>query len=388
VGKHQWGLRSLILVLATIAVAIVAHAEPTLPAEELQVNLSAYVDSFNVVVLYPGISTTREVAKNTAVTGGVLIDMISAASIQSNSVDVVTSASGQSQVKPVFDDVRKQVTAGVVQSFLGNLFSANGIYSTETDYQSKTITANVSREFAQKNATLQLGLVHSWDDVAPVTKPRSFKRSTSTYSANLSQVLSKRALLQLVASYTKNSGYLSDAYKLVGVRNSRGLIENLDPIHPSSRTRKAGAARLKLRLSPLSSLLVGYRYYRDDWDVHSHTASTAYKRYLAPFLMFTAGFRAYSQSRAYFFKRKYEVAEPLMTADITLDRLWSSEVQLDLAIDGGEGRDYLPFLTDDKIQYVLGVGLYHRRTATGYWFNGLYALNALNMNITLGGGDA
>jgi hypothetical protein len=376
-----------------------AASAQDLPADELQVNLSGYFDSFNVNVIYPNISLTRHVSETTSLTGRYLVDMITAASIRSgsgnggesedehegfenefdkrqkttgtNQVDAVTAASavGGSQEGISFDDVRHEFNLGMTHLLAGNRFSLNGIYSTERDYTS-----------ALKNTTLEIGFVRSWDHVFPVTKDWTRKKNVITYSLNFSQVLSKNALIQILTSYTENNGYLADAYNQIKIGPSDSPVL-YDPIHPDNRIRRAAGAELKYRLNATSSLQTGYRYYWDSWDVISHTISASYMTYLSPHVIFDVGLRHYLQSRAFFFKPEYLKPEFLMTVDVKLDKGYSNELQLELILNGGRGLDYLPYLMDEHVQYNFSLNLYQRYTETGYWFNGNKNLIAANFNI-------
>ena len=388
-----------------------------LPADELQVNISGYFDSFNVNVIYPSISYTSKVSDNTSITGRYLVDMISAASIKGSSgnatgtggddhgghdddikslakttgtgaVDAVTAASGVggggggSVLGSGFDDVRNEFTLGATHLWGGNTISVNGIYSTERDYTSSTFAGTISRQFAMKNTTVELGFVRSWDQVYPVTKNWTRNKDVVTYSANFSQLLGKNALIQFLTSYTENNGYLADAYNQVTI-NSGGTATPYDPIHPDSRIRRAAATQLKFRLNQTASMQLGYRYYWDSWDVNSHTISGNYMEHLSRHTILSVGLRHYLQSQAYFFKTRYLQPESLMTTDIKLDKGYSNELQLELILDGGRGQDYLPFLTSEKVQYNLSLNFYQRHTQTGYWYNGSQNLFATDFNIGL-----
>jgi len=148
-----------------------------LPANETQVSFSGYFDDFSVSVLYPSISLTKHISETTSINGRYLVDMITAASIRSNSpspkVDVVTSASGRRSGEyepPAFDEVRHEFNLGFAQLLGSGLLTLDGLYSTESDYTSSTLIGNFTQYFAENNTSLQLGVVRSWDKVFPKTK--------------------------------------------------------------------------------------------------------------------------------------------------------------------------------------------------------------------------
>ena len=370
-----------------------------LPANETQVNFSGYFDSFNVSVLYPSISITKQLSESTSFNARYLVDMITAASIRSNSpgnsnttsalskVDAVTAASqrtsgggGNEYSPPTFDEVRHEFNFGITHLFGKTILSADGLYSTESDYTSSTLIGNFTEYFAENDASVQLGIVRSWDKVFPKTKPWKKDKNVTTFNANFSQVVSKRLIVQLLSTYTDNNGLLSDNYQLVPI-SINGKDSLFDPIHPNLRIRRAAAFSLKYRLTEESSLQAGYRYYWDTWDINANTYSINYEKYLSSHVILGVGWRGNFQTQAFFFKPKYLIPEQFMTTDIKLDAGYSNELQLNLTLIGGTGEDYLPFLEDDRVQYIFNLNFYSRHTNSPYWFNNLKNLFATDINI-------
>lgn len=354
-----------------------------LPEDELQVNVSGYFDSFNVNVIYPSISLTRQVSETTSLTGRYLVDMVTAASIRSNAdsedqpVDGVTSASSRGGTTlPSFDDVRHELGLGVTQLIAGRTVSLNGIYSRENDYGSATLAGTMTQSFAKKNTTVQVGFVRSWDKIFPANQDWTRDKNVTTLSASVSQILGKRLIAQVLYSYNDYAGYLSDGYQYVTIAGAR-----YDPVLPENRVRQAAAARLNYRLDRASSLQLGYRYYWDTWEVASHTFSGLYQRHLSPAVTAALGIRSYFQSSAFFFKPEYLEPETYMTVDNKLDATSSNEVQFTLTLDGGKGRDYLPFLKDERVQYTFSLNLYLRHTDAPDWFSGTNNLFAGYSNV-------
>ena len=342
----------------------------TLPEDELQVNFSGYFDSYDVSIIYPNVALTHKVSESTSVTGRYLVDMVSAASIRDSTpqVDVVTSASGRRGGEgPSFDDVRHEIGFGVTQLIPGGTVSMNGIYGTENDYSSATVAGTLTQWFAKKNTSLQLGFVRSWDKVFPLTKDGKRDKNVVSWSANLSQVLSKRLVVQVLGSYATDSGHLSDDYLQIPIQTGQGVV-SVDPIHPDRRVGKAAAGRLKYWLTGKSSIQLGYRYYWDTWEMQSQTFSGNYQRYLSSHVILGLGLRSYFQGSAFFFKPEYTEREAFMTKDIKLDKVFSNELQFKLTING-DSDSFVPLFGDDRLQYNLSFNIYQRHSDTPYWFN-------------------
>lgn len=372
------------------------------PGNETQVNFSGYFDSFNVSVLYPSISITKKVSWSTSITGRYLVDLITAASIRNgytgstttsntsaSKVDAVTAASGSSSggsgdglenPLPEFDEVRHEFNLGFAQSIAGGILTLDGLYSTESDYTSATIIGNYTQYFAENNASLQLGIVRSWDKVFPKTKDWKKNKNVITFNANFTQIISTKLIVQLLTTYTNNNGLLSDNYQLVPI-TIEGTDSLFDPVHPDLRIRRAAALSFKYRLFDKASVQLGYRYYWDSWNVKSNTISANYQMYLSKNLILGIGYRNNVQTQAFFFKPVYETPEQYMTSDIKLDSGHSNEVQLQLIIQGGKGVEFLPFLEDERVQYIFDLNFYSRLTDSPYWFNNKSNLFATNFNI-------
>jgi len=327
-------------------------------------------------------------------TGRYLIDVVSAASIRGETpesegndddrsrqvVDVVTSASGRGGEEPEGpDDLRHEFGFGVTQLMAGSTISVNGIYGTENDYSFRTIATTLSRSFAKKNTTIQLGFVRSWDEVFPASKDWRRDKNVLSYSANLTQILSPRVVSQFLFSYSDNNGHLSDDYQLVTIdRGTRTDV--VDPIHPNTRARKALGTRLKIRTDPKSSLEAGYRYYWDTWEVDSHRFSLNYKRRVSHGTTFGLGLRTYLQGSAFFFQPEYTQVEEFRTSDIKLDSSYSNELQFSLSFHGHEDHA-IPFMTNENLEYNIRLNIYQRHTDNPYWFNGKQDLLAGYFNI-------
>jgi len=314
--------------------------------------------------------------------------MISAASTKGYKavpgVDVVTSASDKNVTakkdSPLFGEIRHQLNIGFAQLIGSGILSFDGLYSTEHDYTSSTIIGNFKNYFAQQNTSVELGIIKSWDMVFPSTKNWKKDRNVFTIDLNFSQVISKQMVVQLLTTYSEKSGLLSDNYLLVPV-SVFGIDSLFDPVHPSLRVRRAAALSLKYRLNDKSSIQLGYRYYRDSWDINANTFSVGYQRYLSENIILGIGWRGNIQTKAFFFKPWYTNSDHYRTVDIKLDNGHSNELQIDLVLSGGEKQNFLPFLEDKHIQYILNLMLYSRHTGSPYWFNNLKDLFAAGINI-------
>lgn len=348
-----------------------------LPDNELQVNLNSYFDSFNVKIVYPTISFTKRLTDSSSVNVRYLVDVISAASMKSHfDVDGVTSATekedGGGDDTP--DEVRHEFGVGISELIRGGTLSVNALYSKEHDYTSLTFAGSYSYPFAKKNTILQLGVVRSWDRVHPQIRNWSKDKDVYTFSLNLTQVLSKRLISQAIFSYNLSKGFLSDPYQVVQIAQEDQVI-NYEPTHPDKRIRKAIGLRMNYKIARNSALHIGLRYYWDTWEISSFTTSISFQQHLTEVTTIGIGFRNYFQSRAFFFKDKYEVPESLMTVDSKLDEGFTNEYQLKISINGGHFKN-IPLLSNENVQLNMHLNFYHRHTATPNWHSRLKDLFA------------
>jgi len=359
-----------------------------IPEDEIEVNFNSYFDNFRLEVVYPTINITKALDKNTSISGSYLVDAISSASMRMKfQVDGITSATinknGGADDTP--DELRHQVGLGIVRNFSGVIFSANGMYSIEHDYSSKTIAANLSLPFAKKNTVLQLGYAGNFDKVFPQTRTWTKERKTSTFNFGVTQILSKKIVTQFDFSFINTEGYMLDGYQVVKIVNGF-FLKTLEPIEPEKRIRKAAGIRTNFGISKLSTLLLGYRYYWDTWDIKSHTLDAEFKTHLTDNLNLIFSARQYFQTKAYFFKEAYVEVEPLMAVDSKLNSGYTNDISLSFTYKGNK-ENRLPILNNEKLTFLASVGFYHRHTDSPDWvmrMSELYAyLISLGFKISI-----
>ncbi|MFI3198225.1 MAG: DUF3570 domain-containing protein [Methylococcaceae bacterium] len=270
-------------------------------------------------------------------------------------------------IKQVFQnqplETRTQPTLGLKYYFDNTTLGISGGMSDEPDYLSNFGSVNLSQELNNKMTTVSVGYgatsnsiwrntghshapalansdklphIPASDCVAPATvcAPGSALDGSSLFNAfnlGFSQVLSKTTLLNAFASYTNQSGYLSNPYKAVYVRgeitpeeyvaiseaaflgnkqfdwNSITQLQIVGPelfreIRPDHRNQLSLGTGLIQHIPMLdASAHLDYRFYTDDWQVNSHTFEFKWFQPLPYGIMAAPSVRYYSQSQAEFF---------------------------------------------------------------------------------------
>ncbi|MFV2060724.1 MAG: DUF3570 domain-containing protein [Gammaproteobacteria bacterium] len=210
--------------------------------------------------------------------------------------------------------------------------TSKGIYSfnfsKEIDYTSVGLAATFSWDTNQRLRTWTAGASYNFETIDPlggVTKPYSEVLTTpagkketigDTENKNvadilfgLTQIISRRTLMQFNINFGMDDGYLTDPYKLLSVYDANGdLAPGTTPNNylylyekrPDSRTRQALFWKTVHSFGQ-DVVNVSYRYYWDDWGISSHTIDGRYRfemgggHYIEPHL------RYYLQDKADFY---------------------------------------------------------------------------------------
>ena len=267
-------------------------------------------------------------------------------------------APGETPLDPTFHDSRLAFSANW-QAALGESSRWNVGLSTsnEYDYFHVGVNGKLERDFNLKNTTAYLGLAYGRDEVNPVggtpdpltpmLGPEggpgvggggegedeggggggpSQPKDVFDALVGVTQVLSRRSLIELSYSYGKSDGYLNDPYKILSVvdpvtgqpvygdavpgsaaiRTFLYLYEK----RPDTRAKQSAFAEWRYALDR-DSFALSYRYMSDDWGIKSQTAEARYRwninenSYLEPQL------RYYTQTAADFYRTALFAGDPL-----------------------------------------------------------------------------
>ena len=188
---------------------------------------------------------------------------------------------------------------------------ASGSRSEEPDYLSHAYSLGMDWELNQKLTTLSVSFGQNFDQVEPSTRTLQETRTDHHFQLGISQVLDKKSLLNLSFTYSINTGYLSNPYKKVYIQNlpaGSGLDSGgFDNVYYENRPeqRHVGAATLSYThyFSDWDSALhLDYRYYRDSWNIDSHTLEAAWHQPFSDGWMLIPNVRYYTQSKARFYE--------------------------------------------------------------------------------------
>ncbi|MEJ2680080.1 MAG: DUF3570 domain-containing protein [Gammaproteobacteria bacterium] len=349
------------LTFATAALLGLSVAAPSVAEEpgpwKIETAGLVYSESDSRVSAFePVVSAKKEFGEDRVFNAKLVLDSLTGATptgaLSSDNVQTFTRPSGQGSytiqpdelpIDDTFKDTRVAFSAGWLQPLTSTLKGGVGVnVSAEHDFRSLGLNGNLSKDFNQRNTTLNLGLGFESDTINPEGGvPVAFAEmqpanSTPTRQAEdddktvvdtligITQVVNKRTLMQFNYSVSQADGYLTDPYKILSViDDATGLLvsstgvnryTNLYENRPDKRTKQSVYWRTKYRFDR-DMFDVSYRYLWDDWDIRSHTIDTRYQWRFAPNQYLEPHFRYYQQSEAEFYR------PALLNSDVTNNTL-------------------------------------------------------------------
>ena len=315
-------------------------------AEFRYINYSDYQGSQDRMKVNSPMAYLRTpIGKATEIEGSVTYDSMSGASPLY--LNALSGASGKG-----IHDSRGAADVKVTQYFQDYSIGVGAAYSTENDYDARTLSIESRFWTPDKNTTFAFGLSGSDDSVSSsIDKTLSKNRNAGNVLVGVTQVINPISSVQSNLTFGDESGYLSDPYKTLDTR-------------PDHRTEFAWLTRYVLYVAPTKGAVhLDYRFYDDSFGVQSHMMEASYYQPFLDSWMIRPSVRYYSQTAADFFTGSFPPANPgdhftadqrlaafgSITAGIKLIKSFDSGLSLDVSVDqmeqkagyqlGGSGSD-------------------------------------------------
>jgi len=275
----------------------------------------------------PSVLIRKNINDKVSVSGNYYVDNVSSASI-----DVVTQASK-------FTDKRTEESLNVSYLEDRTLMTAGYIHSSESDYISKTFHFDFSQDFFGDLTTLNMGYTRG-NDTIKRNGDDTFEETAThqEYRVGISQILTRDLIASLNEEIITDSGYLSNPYRSYRFASGNSFAWAPE-VFPKARTSSTTSLNARYHLPDYRAAVYGnYRFYRDGWDVKSHTFEIGYDHTLPSGWLFDVHTRYYKQTEANFYSDLFERANEFdyMTRDKQLSTFHSIAV--------GAGVSYeLPF---------------------------------------------
>lgn len=169
--------------------------------------------------------------------------------------------------------------------------------SSENDYISRSFTVGYQWDTNSKNTTYSIGSGYASDSVSATNQDLDEDKRGISLFAGVTQVLDTQSLMQVNLSLAKETGYLSDPYKLTYVDGSI-LQDN----RPDKRQQIALLTSYIRNFKEYNgSLHLAYRYFHDDWSIDAHTFELSWNHELSWSWLLTPSVRFYNQDGAEFY---------------------------------------------------------------------------------------
>ena len=201
-------------------------------------------------------------------------------------------------------DRRTELSIGSRYYLENGSFGGNIGYSEEDDYRAIYFGFNTEKHYNNDLTTVSAGLSYSSDKVFP-TDAALFNRveeddkQSSSLFVSVSQIINQVSSFQSALSFTEQSGFLSDPYKLRDFR-------------PDDKTQIAWSnSYRRFFISANAALHVNYRYYHDDFGISSHTSDLSWHQNLGRTFQIVPTLRYYNQSAAEFFTNVDDFLNPI-----------------------------------------------------------------------------
>lgn len=304
-----------------------------LPEDRADVLYHAY-DGGGVEITGPSIMILKKFGQNVAVTGNYYADSVSSASI-----DVESTASP-------YDEQRHEVSAGIDYLHGNSIMSLSYTNSNESDYEANTASFGISMDMFANMTTVSMGYAHGWDTVGQNGNPTfSEEVRRHNYRLGLSQVITKKMLMEFNFEGITDEGFLNNPYRVVRYDAGGGTTGTQSEVYPRTRTSAAFAVRSKYYMPWPAAVSGEYRYYTDTWEIDANTIRIAYTHPFSDGLTLEASYRFYSQSAAEFYSDLFPFmnAQNFLARDKELSTFQShtigAKASLDLISKGWQGID-------------------------------------------------
>ena len=201
-----------------------------------------------------------------------------------------------------------------------------GGFSREQDYQAISGNAHIAQNFNSDNTTLSLTLNTELDSSFPyggvptpltvmsgaLKTPTTRDKTQLGFVIGLTEVVSRRWLMQLDYSFDAQSGYQNDPYRVISVVNATSgePTANLYENRPNHRQSQSLFLDNKFDFDPFVTD-ISLRYFKDDWGITSKTAELSERINLGRSFFIEPDVRWYQQSAANFFHYFLNGSDPL-----------------------------------------------------------------------------
>lgn len=289
-----------VVTLGVISLVCLPLTAAILPEERADVLYHLY-EGGGLRVGGPSIMVSKHLTQNASMSANYYVDSISSASI-----DVVTSASA-------YTEERTEKSVGL--EILHDNVTMNLGYkvSNENDFDATTSSISITQSMLGDLTIVRLSYALGSDVVGRTMSAPGGGRmrdpdfakdvARQSYGIGLSQIVTKKLLVDFVFDAITDEGYLNNPYRLVRYINPSDSTAYLyqGEEYPKTRTSRAAAVRFSYFLPYRAAINGEYRVYNDSWGIQASNFKLGYIQPYASSWLFEGRVRSYSQTGANFY---------------------------------------------------------------------------------------
>lgn len=183
--------------------------------------------------------------------------------------------------------------------------------SIEHDYMSNGWSVNTLTDFNRKNTTLVLGAAGTDDNVEVFFKPAWLRKVSNDAIIGVNQLVDPLTSVSLDLTWTRETGFLSDQYKLVeaNVQIFPGIFlpETFGENRPNARNKGDAFGSINRAFPGIGAALeASYRFYHDTWGLTASTLELLWFQHAGTHFILRPNLRLYHQSSARFYTYNLE----------------------------------------------------------------------------------
>ncbi len=327
--RREWPSPAVISIVAVIGFSLPLTAA-ILPEDRADALYHRY-DGGGVTIQGPSLLARKQIGESFSAAVSYYIDAITSASI-----DVVTQGSP-------YKEERKEY--GVSLDYLHKNTTVSLAYgdSKESDFIAKSYHFSISHGMFGDLTTVSLGYSRGADQVFEnvyannVVVDSLFRGDVDRYSYRfgLSQVLTKKLIVNLAYDVITDEGYLNNPYRRVYDGNNFFASEQ----YPDTHTTNAVAIRGRYFMPYRAALHGEFRFFSDSWAVVSGTTKIGYTqpvKFLGDWIL-DFHYRYYSQTGASFYSDTFTVEQKFMASDKELSTFTSNNIGVAVSYEFPKG---------------------------------------------------
>ncbi|MCU0952904.1 MAG: DUF3570 domain-containing protein [Burkholderiaceae bacterium] len=230
----------------------------------------------------PSLYLLTPLGRSWSVEGSLVVDSLSGATPRWHSS--ISSASRM-------EDHRTAGDLKITRYFRRAVMGLGVAYSTEDDYESRALSADVRLSTDDNNTTITLGTGYTDDLIKPnpgSSVARDEAKRSNDFIVGLTQVLTRNDIVQVNLTHARGRGFYSDPYKFLDRR-------------PTERDQTALLLRWNRHFESVGGTLrTSWRSYRDSFDVRAGTLGLEWAQPIRTITV-TPSVRLHTQSAASFY---------------------------------------------------------------------------------------